>query len=152
MYLYVWGLTWVCLKIRRSSGQSARPNDRTNQKKIACNNFGIYGCVVIGTPRSVAKHTGNDRLSLFSIKYIRQLLKISLRQMHSSRTIWHLHKPTHTQYHSPILAGTQHVAVARPFLHNGITTFDSSNMSTMPSTEQRRRPIVVNCVHMQLCT
>lgn len=34
-------------------------------------------------------HEGNDndRLSLFSIKYIRQLLKISLHQMHSARTI-----------------------------------------------------------------
>lgn len=66
---------------------------------------GIYGC----GRRHRITHGGNDngRLSLFSIKYIRQLLKISLHQCtaHVPFSLTH----THTRERR------QHVAVARPF-------------------------------------
>lgn len=71
----------------------------------------------------------NDRLSLFSIKYIRQLLKISLHQMHTAH-VPHFHLRTYSFASMPCHARHTHthghVAIAKNHLHNGITTYSTA--------------------------
>lgn len=75
----------------------------------------------------------NDRLSLFSIKYIRQLLKISLHQMHTAH-VPHFHLRTHLFASMPCTTHTHTHTRARsnrqkPFTQWNYDIFDS-NMLT----------------------